>query len=109
MNLLRRGRPLVVCFLAGIVLLTGCTKIKRTVKQWAADVAYNQGKYDKAIMLYKELVEVYPDDSLLRWNLGISYYSNNDMLNASRQVIKLRVMGRDDLARDLEQLIKNPR
>ncbi|MFH1360514.1 MAG: tetratricopeptide repeat protein [Candidatus Omnitrophota bacterium] len=93
---------LIICSIAFV----SCGKIKSSFKHLVAEAAYNQGKYDKAIGLYKEIVADNPSNAQLRWNLGIAYYSKGDLLNASRQAVELRKLGRKDLAQDLEQVIE---
>ncbi len=69
-----------------------------------AETAYNQANFTKAIEFYKEAIALKPDKADLHWKLGIAYYSNGDKKDFKEQVLKLRELGRNDLANDLEQL-----
>ena len=91
------------------LLLSSCQKLKTSFKFVSAQAAYNQGKYDTAIKLYQELIEEKPDDFMLVWNLGITYYSKGDLYKSRKQAVKLRKMGQNDLADMLEQTIDKER
>ncbi len=85
--------------------LMSCHNIQRYWKSLKAETAYNQGNMDKAVVLYKELLEKNPSDANLQWKLGTVYYSKGDLLNVRRQVLKLENMERHDLAKDLRELM----
>lgn len=98
-----------ILIILAVLSFSSCGQISYSLRYIAADAAYNQGKYEKAIKIYKELLEENPSEPMLHWNLGISYYSSGDLLNCSREAVKLRKLGKQDLAKDLEQLIAAPR
>ncbi len=96
-------------FLSLILLLSltalSCTKLKTTLLEAQAMTAYNQGNIDRAIELYKKLVEINPTNGQYHWGLGTAYFSAGKPDNARWEVMQLRKLNRDDLADDLERLL----
>ncbi len=92
-------------FFTMLVFLTSCDNIRNSWKTIEASTAYNQGNYDKAIEIYKELIERNPNKADLYWSLGIAYYSKGEKLLVQKQIVQLRKLNRFDLAKDLEQLL----
>lgn len=86
------------------IFLVSCDQISRGWKGLLADTAYNQGNFDRAIVLYKELIADNPDDAHLYFKLGTVYVSKEDSFNIRRTIIRLNQMGREDLARNLRSL-----
>ena len=101
-------RLLLMIILCGVLATTStsCGQINTAWMAIQADTAYNQQNYDKAIDLYKKLLKIQPANAKAQWQLGVAYYSNNNMLGVQRQIIRLKKLGRKDLAQDLEQVMK---
>ena len=91
-----------------ILPLTSCDKIATSLRLIKADTAYNQAQFDKSIEIYKEVLENHPDDAQIHWKLGISYYSKGDLESVKKQVVRLRKLGAEELAQDLEHLLETP-
>lgn len=91
-----------------ILPLSSCDKIATSLRLIKADTAYNQAKFDKAIEIYKEVLENHPDEAEIHWKLGISYYSKGDLESVQKQVVRLKKLGAEELARDLEHLLESP-
>lgn len=101
---MRRLIPMYVVLLLTLSLFS-CEKIKSTWLVLKAETAYNQGNTKKAVELYKELIALNPTQPEFYWKLGIAHYSNNDKPSAQKQVARLKTLGRNDLADDLQQLL----
>lgn len=82
-----------------------CERIQDSLDIIKADAAYNQGNYVKAIEIYKDLLQRSPDDTGLYHKLGIAYYSSGNLLEVQKQIAKLRTLGNEKLADDLEQIL----
>ncbi len=105
-------RRRIICFLFIVILtvaFSSCSKLKKTLKYTQAQVAYNHGKFDQAAKIYGELVALNPKDPMLHWYLGISYYSGGRFYKCEKQIAILRTMGQEELAKDLERLVKKER
>ena len=95
---------ITLCLTLG-VLLTSCKAIKIPWLQVQAETAYNQGNFEQAVKLYEQLIELKPDSDMYHWHLGICYFSQGKTYKAQKEVVQLRKIGAEDLAKDLEQLI----
>lgn len=89
-----------------LLIFSSCQKIKNSFVFFDAEIAYNQGNFDKAIKLYKQLLEKNPDDPNLHYQLGAAYFSKGEKLKVQKQIAKLRKLGKENLAKDLEQLLE---
>jgi len=89
-----------------ILSLTSCDKVKSSFELIKADTAYNQGQFDKAIKIYERALEGNPQNGEVQWKLGIAYYSKGDRDSVKKQEMKLRKLGEEKLAQDLEQLLE---
>lgn len=70
-----------------------------------ANAAKNNASLERAEELYKEIIRIQPDVPEHYWELGTLYISNHDNYKARQQVEKLREMGRNDLADNLQKYI----
>ena len=86
--------------------LVSCGNIKTAWLSVSANGALDKDNMDKAITQYQKLIEMHPDEYSYYWNLGVAYYRKGDVLNAKRQIKKLRALGKDDLADELEDQVK---
>ena len=91
----RHLKPYIV-FLLGLFLLLGAG----TVWSWTtaeelqfqeANELYREGRYDEAIVIYDDLVRIYPDEAILFYNLGNSYFRAGNigkaLLNYERALV----------------------
>ena len=99
-------RLMLFCFLLfSFFILSSCGKVGASLDLIKADAAYNQGNFEKAIELYKKLIEQDAQKADLYWKIGIAYYSNGEKSNTQKQIIQLKKLGKNDLANDLQQLL----
>ena len=96
---------LLCLFLLSSFIMSSCRKAESSWDLIKADTAYNQGNFEKAIELYKKLIEQDPQKADLYWKIGIAYYSNGEKFNTQKQIIQLKKLGKNDLADDLQQLL----
>ncbi len=68
---------------------------------------HDQGQLDKAIVIYKRILEMQGDHSEVNYDLGIAYADQGDVTNAKNQVEILRSSGRSDLAEVLAEVIRD--
>ena len=96
---------LVLCALL-LPLFSGCDNFK--VYWWSrkAQEAHNEGEYDKAIGLYKQIIELNPDDPTFYWDLGIAYFDKGDIVNTREIIHKLKKMGHKDFAGKMEEQLR---
>lgn len=86
----------------------GCERLQSTIWQIEADIAYNQGQYQKSIEFYQKLIRLHPQNADYQWHLGLAYYSSEQKNGVKAQIARLERLGRQDLADDLRQLLKTP-
>lgn len=55
-----------------------------------AMIAANEGRTDEAVALYRKLIAALPDNRLLRFQLALALYRNNEMIAAKEQFQRLR-------------------
>ena len=55
-----------------------------------AMIAMNEGRTDEAVVLYRKLIAALPDNRLLRFQLALALYRNNEMIAAKEQFQRLR-------------------
>lgn len=81
---------------------------KESILETAKFYFLNQ-KYDKAIEIYREGLESYPDEPQLYFNLGVVYESINDMENAKECFEKVLSLDKDFTAASdhLKEIIGN--
>ncbi len=68
---------------------------------------HDHGQIDKAIEIYKRVLEMEGDHSEVNYDLGIAYADKGDVTNAKNQVEILRSSGRADLAEVLAEVIRD--
>lgn len=112
---LKRERMGIMSFKNGFMLLLGgvlaassvaCSDLRQQIVYQRAKTYHDGGKYDKAITLYKELIERDPDGNVsVRYDLGVAYADLLDFDSAADQVEALKKADREDLASVLEELI----
>lgn len=68
---------------------------------------HDHGHIDKAIVIYKRILEMQGDHSEVNYDLGIAYADYGDVTNAKNQVEILRSSGRSDLAEVLAEVIRD--
>lgn len=96
---------LIVSFaflLAGTSL--GCEKLNREIIYTRARSLHDNGKYEKAIELYKKLISSSSDNSEVQYDLGVAYADMGDMESVRKQIKILKEAGRTDLAQILETI-----
>lgn len=99
-------RSLILCGL--ILTTTSCSKsLKQDLLYSRAQSLHDQGKYDKAIAVYKKILELEGEHDDVIYDLGVAYADKGDEENARNQVETLRKVGRSDLADILEEAIRN--
>ncbi|MDY6788056.1 MAG: tetratricopeptide repeat protein [bacterium] len=81
---------------------------KESILETAKFYFLNQ-KYDKAIEIYREGLESYPDEPQLYFNLGVVYESINDLENAKECFEKVLSLDKDFKAASdhLKEIIGN--
>lgn len=57
---------------------------------------YNNGEYDKAIEIFKKVVELYPNDDYNWYNLGVSYNKNEQYQEAINSFLKVVELNPND-------------
>lgn len=71
-----------------------------------AIILMTEGKPQEAVAEYRNLISVLPDNELLRWQLAIALYQNNEFIAAKHQFQKLRSATSDhDEIKVIEQYI----
>lgn len=72
-----------------------CNRVLKTKSEKQVDALVikgsaldDMGKSRKSISLYKSAIKQFPDKFLLHYNLGITYYNNDQLPNAKEQFIK---------------------
>ncbi len=83
-----------------------CDSARTFFRLLKAETAYNQGKFDVAIRIYREILRKYPLKGELHWKLGIAYYSKGDIEGVKEQEARLRKLKEEALADDLERLLE---
>ena len=107
MNCLNYQKNVVLCLcLLLCFTLVSCDNIKTTWLSVTANGALDKDNMDKAITQYQKLIEMHPDEYSYYWNLGVAYYRKGDSVNAKKLIKKLRALGKDDLADELEDQVK---
>lgn len=106
MDVRMQNVSLIVSLLSFLAILGSCAKVEQSFTYMQAETAYNQGDLNKAVELYKKLLEKTPNDASLHWRLGTVYFSKGEKLRVQKEIIELRKLGRDDLASDLKQLVE---
>ena len=101
---------LIIGLIIGFCMsLCSCEKLGKDVKTFwlnkQAREALDEGQLEKAVELYKELIELTPDDPGLYWDLGVAYSDMGEKGKARKQIEHLRKSGHEDLASRLENLI----
>ena len=94
------GMILLLCFLS-----PGCYQFKTAFGMLAAESAYNQGQFGKAVRIYQDLIEINPQSADLHWHLGIAYFSAGNYDKTAIQIERLKGLGENKLADDLQQLL----
>ncbi|MDD3374276.1 MAG: hypothetical protein PHY73_00950 [Candidatus Omnitrophica bacterium] len=105
-----KGKRKIVFFVCVIVLLAGLFftrgKLYVIYLSLKASSATNAGNFEKAEALYQEIITLDPKAAEPYWQLGVVYISTNNELGVSRQIVKLKQMGRSDLAVSLRKLFQ---
>ena len=87
-NDMKKSFFLIVLFIFFSTSLCSCEKVQKDLKVywWAKEArdAHDEGNYDKAIELYKKIIELAPDDAVAYWDLGIAYLDMDDEKNARK-------------------------
>jgi len=107
-----KGKRKIFFFVVIVVLLGGLFfargKMHVVYLSLKASSAMNAGNFEKAEKLYKEIIALEPKVAEHYWQLGVIYVSTNDKVRVSRQIVKLKRMGRSDLAVMLRKLFETP-
>ena len=69
-------------------------------------VYYAEANYDKAIEAFSKAIQIDPRNYEAIYQLGIVYNIKKDKIQTLAQVDKLKALSRNELARKLEELIK---
>ena len=101
-------------WLFGIILLAGILSFfllsSANVKVFfigeKASYQHDRGHYDRAIQSYEKLIELDPKTGSNYWNLAVAYLQKGDKVHATKQIVRLRSIGEDDLAVMLKDFIK---
>ena len=105
-----KGKRKIVVIVFMIILLSGLFfsrgKIYVVFLSLKASTAANGGNFKKAEKLYKEIIALEPDVAEHYWQLGIVYISTHNNIEFSRQIVKLKRMGRPDLVATLKKLFQ---
>ena len=95
----------------GIVILLqffcGCDQVKSYLWSRQAQEAHSEGEYQKAIDLYKKLIELEPSDPGHYWDLGIAYFDSGNEEKAREQIGKLRKIGQEEYAKRMEEVFRS--
>ena len=94
-----------VCLLVMFVSLS-CAKAKSAILSEKAFRQHNEGNYDKAIVTYKRLIALDPKNAINYWDLAVAYIDKGDSKSAKLQVEQLRQLGENELANQLDFLVR---
>lgn len=94
----------VMIFLS-VLCLSSCQKLKTSWMMIDAEAAYNQGNAQKAVDIYKKVIETNPQQADVHWKLGIAYYTLGEKLNMEKEIVILRKFKEMNMANDLQQLL----
>ena len=86
--------------------MISCDSVKTFWLTATAGKALDNDQLDKAITKYEKLIELHPDDYTNYWNLGVADAHKGDWVNAKKQAKKLEELGRNDLANEMYQYLK---
>ncbi|MDP8264733.1 MAG: hypothetical protein P9M12_04550 [Candidatus Aceula lacicola] len=92
----------IVFFLGGLFFARG--KIYVAYLSLKASTAASGGNFKKAEKLYKEIIALEPNVAEHYWQLGTIYIGTHNKIEVSKQIVKLKRMGRSDLAIALKKL-----
>jgi tetratricopeptide (TPR) repeat protein len=71
----RKWKIEVALLLAAVVALSGCNKFKSRDKVRSGNGYFKVGKYETALALYKQALELDPNEAKLYKNIGVTYLS----------------------------------
>ena len=89
-----------------IPFLYGCNNAKIYWLTEKAKEAHDDGNNQKAIELYKKVIELEPNNPNNYWELGIAYLDSGEEEKANEVIAQLRKLGHDDYADKMEELIR---
>ena len=93
----------VLVVLVLLLLIFARQAIWITYLSMKSATAINNGSFEKAAGIRREIIAIEPDVAEHYWELGTICISRKDKIGVSRQIKKLRKMGRDDLADSLKK------
>jgi Flp pilus assembly protein TadD len=70
-----------------------------------AERLHNEGRFEKAIQVYKRIVKDDPKNAIVQYDLGVAYVDLGDLENAEKQAQVLLKLEREDLATGIQRLI----
>lgn len=98
-------------YLFGLVIfiLGGCHKgFDKQLIYNRASRLHDEGKIEQAIVVYKRLLaedpqnQTLPNNANIHYDLGMAYLDDNNLTKAREQIVILKKLGRDDLAKELQ-------
>ncbi len=110
-SILTSKRKVILIGFIVLLLLTGFFvrgKIYVVYLSIKASAATNGGNLKQAEKLYKKIISLEPNVAEHHWELGTVYISMNNEIELSRQIVKLKKMGRSDLVTTLRKISRAP-
>lgn len=104
------GFLFVIVFISS--LLVSCEGFDEQLLYNKAGRLHDKGQVKEAIRIYKKLLEsdihdrINPDNAILMYDLGVAYIDIGERRKTADLVVQLQQMQREDLADELQKLLK---
>jgi tetratricopeptide (TPR) repeat protein len=105
MRFYRVCQKLIILAILATMMSCSCKSFNSEVLYQYAERLHDEGKFDKAIVIYKKIIEHDPKNAIVHYSLGTAYANLRDIKNAQEQKSALVQLGRDDLAVELDKVI----
>ena len=100
-------RFLFILLIIGMgAILSGCDQLKVAYWSAIAQSATNNGSFAKAEALYNKIVDLQPNVAENYWQRGMLYIAMKESRKVLQDSATLRKLKRNDLADQLEQLLR---
>jgi tetratricopeptide (TPR) repeat protein len=106
MNRIRKRSAAQACLIVVLILgFSSCDSVKSYFLDTTAQSNMGRGEYGEAIMKYKRLLKINPDNIAHHWNLAIAYVQEGDIPAVREQIDELEERDEFELVHELKEML----